>query len=135
VQESRFPRSLDFILIEPCSQLQWRYHVEPRQITTGTSSLHLVDQATLEMFVAVLLDENEHSAGSGERDFEFGSKSGEDLSREEEGEFETEEEPRCVRLELQQSWSSIQEADEESSVFLVNEALPGTSLAVGLSKK
>ena len=30
IQESRFPRKLDFILAEPCSQLQWRYHIEPR---------------------------------------------------------------------------------------------------------
>jgi len=48
------------ILVEPCSQLQWRYSIEPRQITTGINSLHLVDHATLEMLVAVLIDENEN---------------------------------------------------------------------------
>lgn len=71
VQESRFPRKLDFILAEPCSQLQWRYHVEPRMITTGIHSMHFVDQATIEQFVAVLLDENEHLMDEEPTAFEY----------------------------------------------------------------
>lgn len=70
VQESRFPRKLDFSITEPCSQLVWRHQVEPRMITTGMASLHLVDQATLEMFVALMLDENENSSAEDEKVFE-----------------------------------------------------------------
>lgn len=96
-----------------------------------------MDQATLEMFVAVLLDENDNSEGQTDRAFEFGSgNSEEDLSRQEDDpQFTTEEDQPCIKLQVQQVWNNIQEADEESSVFLVNESLPGTSLAVGLSKK
>lgn len=70
IQETRFPRRLEFCLTEPCSQLVWRHHVEPRMITTGTASLHLVDQATLEMFLAVLLDENENCGQHDDKAFE-----------------------------------------------------------------
>lgn len=51
------------MIVEPCSQLMWRNCFEPRVITSHglpMGSMHLVDQATLEMLVAVVIDENEH---------------------------------------------------------------------------
>ena len=40
-------------------------------ITTGIHSMHFVDQATIEQFVAVLLDENEHLMDEEPTAFEY----------------------------------------------------------------
>jgi len=91
------------------------------------ASLHLVDQATLEMFVALLLDENENT-GTDERVFEFLANVDEELSLDED------EPPSCFRKEIQEPWGGIIEADE-ASIFVPNQPVPGTSLATELSKK
>jgi hypothetical protein len=41
------------------------------QITTGLASMHLVEQATLEMFLSVLLDENENCEPEDTKLFEY----------------------------------------------------------------
>jgi len=43
LQEQRFPRKIEFIIIEPCSQINWRHSIEPRSITTGMISMNIVD--------------------------------------------------------------------------------------------
>jgi hypothetical protein len=43
IQEQRFPRKIDIILLEPSSFLQWRFVIEPRLITTGVSSLKFLE--------------------------------------------------------------------------------------------
>jgi hypothetical protein len=45
------------------------------QITTGLASMHLVDHATLEMLVSVLLDENENCRPSDSKLYEYQSSS------------------------------------------------------------
>lgn len=64
IQEQRFPRKLQFYLIEPCSLILWQHDFAPRQITTGMASLHFANQAAIEMFLAVLLDENQYAEQS-----------------------------------------------------------------------
>lgn len=51
----------------------WRHHIEPRLITTGIGSMHLVDQATLESFLAVLIDEAQNYEQSQPKLFEYES--------------------------------------------------------------
>jgi hypothetical protein len=41
------------------------------QITTGLASMHIVEQATLEMFLSVLLDENENCEPEDHKLFEY----------------------------------------------------------------
>ena len=48
LQEQRVPRKIEFIIIEPCSQINWRHSIEPRSITTGMISMNIVDQASIE---------------------------------------------------------------------------------------
>ena len=49
------------------------------QITTGLASMHLVDQATLEMFLSVLLDENENCGSNDVKLYEYqGQSQGDD---------------------------------------------------------
>ena len=69
-----------------------------------------MDQATLEMFVAVLLDENENSENHQQRAFEFGASNENDqtLSRDDEDHrFSTQEDIKCFRQEVQQVWTNI----------------------------
>ena len=121
VQETRFPRKLEFVLTEPCSQLSWRGSVEPRQISTGMASMHLVDIATLEMFVAVLLDENQNCAPGDDKVFEYrGPKvtSGPDL----------------VTVNVCENFAEVQEAADEAK-FLRETAIPETDLTLSIRKK
>jgi hypothetical protein len=129
IQESRFPRKLDFILAEPCSQLQWRYHIEPRQITTGMASMHLADQATLEMFVAVLLDENEHCNTEDEKLFEF---EGTQANAGEAPNKALEHQP-FIREHVSRDWAKILEANE--GPFVRDCVLPGNEMVLSISKK
>ena len=59
-----------------------------------------MDQATLEMFVAVLLDENDSSESQTDRAFEFGcGSSEEERSRQEDDpQLTTEEDQPCIKL-------------------------------------
>lgn len=130
IQESRFPRKLDFILAEPCSQLQWRYHIEPRQITTGMASMHLADQATLEMFVAVLLDENEHCNSEDEKLFEYeGVQAAGEL-----GQNKALEQQALIREHVTRDWANIKEVTEAAS-FVHDCVLPGNEIQLSISKK
>ena len=62
IQEFRFPMKLDFIIVEPSSQIVWRSQIEPRIITSGISSMNLIDQSILEMFMTFIIDENQNSS-------------------------------------------------------------------------
>lgn len=95
-------------------------------ITTGMASLHLVDQATLEMFVALLLDENENSGPSDEKVFEYEPEI-------QEGD-EDEDEGGCVSAEIVDSWLTITEVGEEAE-FVTGQEIPGTDLAISLRKR
>jgi hypothetical protein len=129
IQESRFPRKLDFILAEPCSQLQWRYHIEPRQITTGMASMHLADQATLEMFVAVLLDENEHCNSEDEKLFEFEDAQSAGKAAPNKA---LEHQP-FIREHVARDWAKILEVNE--GTFVRDCLLPGNEIVLSISKK
>lgn len=60
-------------MVEPCSQLAWRHQIEPRLITTGLGSMHLVDQATLESFLSVMIDEVQAHEPASAKVFEYES--------------------------------------------------------------
>ena len=128
IQETRFPRKLDFVLVEPCSQLLWRHHIEPMQITTGLASMHLVDQATLEMFLSVLLDENENCGSNDVKLYEYqGQSQGEDA-----------EEARSYEpIHICQKWSEIKEIKEmkEAAIFVDNHMLQECDLILNIAKK
>ena len=100
------------ILVEPCSQLQWRYQIEPRQITTGLASMHLVEQATLEKFLSVLMDENDNCEAEDSKIFEFGGP---------------------PSIDVQDDWKDMKETDP-SALFVDNEYLKECELNLTIRK-
>ena len=123
IQESRFPRKLDVILVEPCSQLTWRYVIEPRQITTGMSSLHLVDSASLEMMVAVMLDENENCETNDKKLYEHVDA--------EDGEDDDEHFPVLRNTD---NWANIKEMNENAK-FVKDHELIEDTLQITICKR
>jgi len=124
IQEARFPRKLDFVLVEPCSQLLWRHHIEPMQITTGLASMHLVDQATLEMVVSVLLDENENCGPADAKLYEYqGSTKGETQALE--------------TVHVSENWANIREVKDmkEAAVFVSGHEIQDCDLILSITKK
>jgi hypothetical protein len=128
IQETRFPRKLDFVLVEPCSQLLWRHHIEPLQITTGLASMHLVDQATLEMFLSVLLDENENCGPTDVKLYEYqGQTSANDDA----------EGRNYEPIHVCQRWADIKEIKDmkEAAIFVENHELQDCDLTISIAKK
>lgn len=94
------------------------------------ASMHLADQATLEMFVAVLLDENEHCNFEDEKLFEYeGSQAagvvapGKALKQQ-----------PFIREHIVRDWANIKEVTE-AATFVHDCVLPGNEILLGISKK
>jgi len=85
------------------------------------SSLHLVDQASLEMLVAVLLDENESCAPTDPKLFEHIDKGDED-------------EASFPILRHSDNWANIKEVNENAR-FVQDQIVIEDSLTISISKK
>lgn len=82
--------------------------------------MHLVDQATLEMFVSVLLDENEHCDAEDEKLYEYRGT-------------QVEGDP-FSRVNVSGDWATIKEVSEAAN-FVEGTVLPGGELSLSISKK
>lgn len=56
VQESKFPASLSFTLVEPSSRLIWKTCYEPTTEIVSPCSFSVVDQGSFETFMTVVYD-------------------------------------------------------------------------------
>ena len=84
------------------------------------ASMHLVDQATLEMFVSVLLDENEHCT-SDDKLYEY-----QGTHQDEDGSF--------IQRTISMNWSGIKETSD-SAKFVTNCVLLENEISLSISKK
>jgi len=56
IQESKFPATLALTLIEPSSRLVWKCEYEVQNEIMSPASFSVVDQGSLESFMAVVYD-------------------------------------------------------------------------------
>ena len=94
------------------------------------ASMHLADQATLEMFVAVLLDENEHCNSEDEKLFEY---EGAEAAGEVAPNKALEQQP-FIREHVSRDWANIEEVTE-AATFVHDCVLPGNEILLSISKK
>ena len=56
IQESKFPSSIAFTLVEPSSRLMWKTSYEPSTEIVTPSSFSVIDQGSFESFMSVVYD-------------------------------------------------------------------------------
>jgi len=56
VQESKFPASISFTIVEPSSRLLWKTCYEPTTEIVSPSSFSVVDQGAFETFMSIVYD-------------------------------------------------------------------------------
>jgi len=91
--------------------------------------MHLADQATLEMFVAVLLDENEHCNSEDEKLFEY-----EGTQAASGGVTNKALEQPFIQEHVSRDWANIKEVTE-AATFVNDCVLPGNEIVLSISKK
>jgi hypothetical protein len=93
------------------------------------ASMHLADQATLEMFVAVLLDENEHCNSEDEKLFEY-----EGTQAASGGVTNKALEQPFIQEHVSRDWANIKEVTD-AATFVHDCVLPGNEIVLSISKK